>query len=335
MIKIGVIGCHYWGPNIVRNFQSLKDCQVEMVADLIPENLKKIKKLYPHLLTTQNYKDILKNPQIEAVSVVTPASTHYALIKESLLAGKHVLTEKPMAIKVKEGEELVDLAEKKGRVLMVGHTFEYSPTVRKIKEILKRGDLGKLYFIYSARVNLGLHRSDVNVVWDLVPHDISILTYLLDENPLDVSARGKFLIRKNLEDFAFIEFEFPKGIVAHVGVSWIFPLKERRMVVVGSKKILVYDDTNQLKPLSIYNKGINWSIFKKSKQKTISYFDKGVSYPKVGKGEPLRIECQHFIDCIRKNKIPLTNGQRGIEVLKILEAIQKSLDSNGHLIEIS
>lgn len=334
MIKIGVIGCHYWGPKIVRNFQSLKNCQVLMVADLDLENLLNIKKLYRRLLITQNYKDILKNPQIEAVSIATPASTHYFFAKEALLTGKHVLTEKPMAITVKEGEELVKIAKKTGKVLMIGHTFEYSPAVRKIKDILKKGDLGRLYFISSSRVNLGLHRSDVNVVWDLVPHDISILIYLLEKNPLNVSARGKCFVRKNLEDFAFIEFEFPGKIVAHIHVSWLTPFKERQMILGGSKKMLVYDDTNQAKPLSIYNKGINWSVFKKSKGKIISYYDQGVDYPKVSSKEPLKIECQHFIDCIKKNKIPLTNGQRGVKVLKILEAIQKSLDSNGHLIKI-
>lgn len=335
MVKIGVIGCRYWGPNIVRNFQALESCQVDMVADLNPENLAKIKSLYPHISVTQNYRDILANPHINAVSIVTPASTHYSLSKEALLAGKHVLTEKPMALKVSEGEELTALAKKAGKVLMVGHTFEYSPAVRKIKEIIKKEELGKLSFISSSRVNLGLHRSDVNVVWDLAPHDISILTYLLGRYPLNVSARGEAFIQKNREDFAFIEFEFPKKIIAHIHVSWLFPFKERQMIIVGSKKMLVYNDVNPTKPISIYNKGINCLTFQKSRQKNISYYDKGVRYPKVSSEEPLKIECRHFIECIQKNKTPLTNGKRGVEVLKILEVIQKSLDSNGHLFKVA
>lgn len=335
MVKIGVIGCRYWGPKIVRSFQSLKDCEVSMVADLDPKVLINIKKDYPHLSVTQNYKDILKNSQIDAVSIATPASTHYSLAKEALLAGKHVLTEKPMAITVKEGEELIMIAKKSGKVLMVGHTFEYSPSVRKIKEIIKKGELGELFFISSSRVNLGLHRSDVNVVWDLATHDVSILTYLLEKNPLNVSARGKCFVRKNLEDFAFIEFEFPGKIVSHVYVSWLAPVKERRLIIVGSKKMLVYEDTNLDNPITIYNKGIVRPISQKSKQKAVSYYDKGVSYPKASLEEPLKIECRHFIDCIKNKRTPLTDGRRGTEVLKILEAIQKSLNSNGHLIEIN
>jgi predicted dehydrogenase len=334
-IKIGVIGCHYWGPKIIRNFKSLEDCEVEIVSDLDVENLKEIESKYPGIKTTKDYKLILNNPQIEAVSIVTPASTHYSLAKEFLSAGKHVLTEKPMAIKVKEAEELIFIAKEKNKILMVGHTFEYSPIIRKIKEIIKSGELGDIYFIYSSRVNLGLHRPDVNVLWDLAPHDISILTYLLDKNPINVSARGKSFLRKGLEDFAFIEFEFPGEVISHVHVSWLSPIKERRMIIIGSKKMLLYDDVNSEQPLAVYDKGIDSVIFKESNQKNVSYYDKGMYLPRISQGEPLKIECQHFIDCIRENKPPLTNGRRGMEVLKILESIQKSLDLKGELVKIN
>jgi len=308
MIKIGVIGYGYWGPNIVRNFQNIKGCQVEMVADLAYRHLKGTK-------TTQNYRDILKNPQIKAVAIVTPAVTHYSLIKESLLAGKHVFTEKPLVLKISQGKELVALANRKKRILMVGHTFEYSPAVRKIKEILERGYLGKPLFIYSKRLSLGPIRSDVSVIWDFAFHDISILTYCLGKNPLRVLARGKAFLKKGIEDFGFIEMEFPNNITSDIQVSWLYPIKERGMTIIGSKKMLVYDDTNKEKPLSIYYKG-------------------KVSHLKVSLAEPLRVECQHFIDCIREKKTPLTDGQRGLKIIKILAAVQKSLDSNSRLIKI-
>jgi len=316
MIKIGVIGYGYWGPNIVRNFQNIKGCQVKMVADLASRHLEGIK-------TTQNYRDILKNPQIKAVAIATPAVTHYSLIKESLLAGKHVFTEKPLVLKVNQGKELIALAKRKKRTLMVGHTFEYNPAVRKIKEILKRGDLGKPLFIYSKRLSLGPIRSDVSVIWDFAFHDISIITYLLDKEPVRVSAREKYLLRKNVADAGFIEMEFPNNITAQISVSWFYPIKERGTVIIGSKKMLVYDDTNSEKPLVVYHhQGSNWLVKPK------------ISYPKVKKEEPLRIECQHFIDCIRKKKTPLTDGQRGLKIIKILAAVQKSLDSNSRLIKI-
>jgi len=316
MIKIGVIGYGYWGPNIVRNFQNIKGCQVEMVADLASRHLEGIK-------TTQNYKDILKNPQIKAVAIVTPAVTHYPLIKESLLAGKHVFTEKPLVLKVNQGKELIALAKRKKRTLMVGHTFEYNPAVRKIKEILKRGGLGKPLFIYSKRLSLGPIRSDVSVIWDFAFHDISIMTYLLDKEPVRVSAREKYLLRRNVADAGFIELEFPNNIAAQISVSWFYPIKERGTIIIGSKKMLVYDDINSEKPLTIYHhQGSSWLVKPK------------VSYPKIKKEEPLRIECQHFIDCIRKKKTPLTDGQRGLKIIKILAAVQKSLDLNGRIINV-
>lgn len=323
MIRIGIIGCNYWGPNIVRNFHTLKSCQVETVADLVSENLKKIKKLYPEIKTTQNYKDILKDSQIEAVGVVTPAATHYSLIKECLSAEKHVFTEKPLALKVSQGKELIALAKRKRKVLMVGHTFEYSPPVRKMREILKRRELGKPLFIYSKRLSLGPIRSDVNVLWDFAFHDISILTYLLEKEPVWVSARGKYVLRKGIADFGFIELKFPNNITAQISVSWFYPKKERETVIIGSKKMLVYDDTNSKRPLAIYHhQGSNWLVKPKA------------SFPKVKREEPLRIECQHFISCIRKKKIPLTDGQRGLKIITILAAVQKSLDSNSRLIKI-
>ncbi|HJN62219.1 MAG TPA: Gfo/Idh/MocA family oxidoreductase [Candidatus Parcubacteria bacterium] len=332
MINIGIIGCGYWGPNIMRNFQAIKGCQVKMVADLIPENLTKIKKLYPQIITTQNYKDILRNPQIDAVAVITQAATHYSLIKESLLSGKHVFAEKPITLKSSEGEKLISLAKKRRKILMVGHVFEYNSLVRKIKEIIKKGELGKIYFIFSSRLSPGPIRSDVSVVWDFAFHDISIITYLLDKNPLRVSAKGHNSLKKSLEDFGFIDLEFPNHISSRISVAWLYPTKERGMIIVGSKKMLVYNDIDREKPLVLYNKGINWSAFKKSKK--ISFYDKGVSYPKVKQKEPLRVECQHFIDCLRKKKTPLTDGKRGVKIVKILEKIQKSLDSNGKLINV-
>lgn len=335
MIKVGIIGYGYWGPKILRNFYSLKDCKVEMIADLNPLSLKDIKKFYPDISVTSDYKDILQNKNIKGVSIATPAFTHYSLAKEALLSGKDVLVEKPMALSLKQGKELVNLSKKEKKILMIGHTFEYSPTVRKIKEILKKRELGRIYFISSSRVNLGLHRKDVNVVWDLVPHDISILTYLLNSNPIDVSVKGKSFVRKGVEDFAFVEFEFPNEIIADIHVSWLYPFKQREVIIAGSKKTLVYDDTNIENPIAVYDKGIDLKAFKESKNNLIKYYDKGVSYPKVDKREPLNIECEHFIQCIKNRKTPLTNGERGLDVLKILEAVQKSMDSNGNLVKIN
>lgn len=315
-MKIGVIGFGYWGPNIVRNFQLISGCQTAMVADLSLENLKKAKELYPNIAITQNYKDILVDPQILAVAIVTPLSTHYSLIKESLLAGKHVFTEKPLVTNSKQGEELVKLADKEKKVLMVGHTFEYNLAIRKIKEILNSGELGRLLFFYSKRVSLGPIRSDTSVIWDFAFHDISIITYLLEQAPKRVFAWGKAFLKEGLEDFGFINLEFLDNIAGHIRVGWLYPIKERGMTIVGDKKFLVFDDINKEKPLTIYNS------------------DLSASYPEVEQGEPLAIECRHFIDCIEKSETPLTDGKRGLEIIKILEALQKSLNSDGKPVNV-
>lgn len=322
-LKVGVIGCGYWGPNIVRNFEALKDCKVEMVADLSPENLEKIKKFHSRVKTTQNYRDILKDPEITAVAIITQAASHYGFVKESLEAGKHVFVEKPMTINAWQGKDLVLLAEKKKRILMVGHVFEYNPAVNKIKEILKRGDLGKILFIYSKRVSLGPVRSDVSCLWDFAFHDISIITYLLGKNPTGVWAWGKAFLKKGPEDLGFINLEFSNNVSCHIEVSWLYPVKERGMTIIGEKKMLVYNDLDKAKPISIYDYNIKtWKIL-------------NISYPKVEVEESLYLECRHFIDCLKRNKIPLTDGKRGVKVVEILEAVQKSLDLGGEKINVS
>jgi len=329
-IRMGIIGCGYWGPNLVRNFITLPDMDVVAVADKDPGRLEHINNLYPQLETAEDYHDLF-NMDLDAVAIATPPETHYMIGKDCLEHNLHTFIEKPITTKSHHAEELIDSANSRGLTLMVGHTFEYNPVVRKIKEIITNGELGRIFYIKSERLNLGLFQAHLNVMWDLAPHDISIITYLLDGEPLHVSAQGGACIFEDKHDIAFMYMEFPEDIIAHIHVSWLDPCKTRRITVVGSKKMLVYDDVESLEKIRIYDKGVDKLPY------TDTYCDFQCSYrygdvviPHINFTEPLKIECQHFIDCIQESATtPQSCGNSGLSVVRILEAAQRSLDNGG------
>jgi predicted dehydrogenase len=328
MLKVGVIGCGYWGPNLIRNFTQLSRSSVVCVADLDKTRLKHMKGLYPFVETTTDYKDIIADSEIDLVAVATPVATHYQLAAEALQAQKHTLVEKPFTASVKQAQELIELARTYKRKLMVGHTFIYTAAVRKMKEIIDSGELGEIYYINSQRLNLGLFQQDINVIWDLAPHDISIILYLLDMKPLAVSAIGASHINPAIEDVAIVTMKFSDSLLAFIQSSWLDPDKIRKMTVVGSKKMMVFDDVQPTEKIRIYDKGVE----KPKHYDTYAEFHYAYKYgdiliPKIDGDEPLRMELDHFIDCIVNDETPLTDGYSGLQVIQILEAAQDSLNN--------
>jgi predicted dehydrogenase len=341
MLNIAVVGVGYWGPNLVRNFASLEDAKIISVCDVDRGRLQPIKRLYPTVNLTSSFDDILGDPEIEAVVVALPVSHHYRFTKAALEAGKHVLVEKPLCTNSTEAKELIDIAGEKHLTLMVGHTFEYNAAVAKLKDLIQGGTLGQIYYVYSQRLNLGKVRSDINTMWNLAPHDISIILYCLDCEPVRVSARGLTQLQDNIEDVVFMNLEFEGGVLAHIHNSWLDPNKIRKMTVVGSSKMVVYDDVSADAKIQVYDKGIDK---KNISQDMGSYDDFGkfqliqragdLLIPKINFVEPLRLECQHFIECAREGKRPLTDGENGLRVVKVLEAAQKSLTKGGAVIDL-
>ena len=326
MLKVGVIGCGYWGPNLIRNFTQLSRSDVVRVADLEKARLKYIKGLYPNVETTMDYKDIIKDPEIDVVAVATPVHTHYKFASEALCEKIQVFVEKPMASSTKQAESLIDLAEKYQRKLMVGHTFIYTSAVRKMKEIIDSGELGEIYYINSQRLNLGLFQQDINVIWDLAPHDISIILYILELQPQAVSAVGTSHINAAIEDVAVLTLRFSNGLVAFIQTSWLDPDKIRRMTVVGSKKMLVFDDVQPTEKIRIYDKHVEVpEHYDTYTEFHYSYKYGDIVIPKIDGGEPLRTELDHFIDCIKNDDTPMSCGRDGLHVVQILEAAEESL----------
>jgi predicted dehydrogenase len=331
MIHVGVIGCGYWGPKLARNFHELPEAELTWVCDLRQERLDHLKELYPQVRTTYDYRDLLAS-DVDAVVIATPVSKHHRLALEALRAGKHVLVEKPLSASGQEAEEIVIEGERQGRVVMVGHTFEYNPAVETVKEIISSGDLGEIYYINGTRVNLGLFQPDINVVWDLAPHDVSILLFVLGLNPNTVSARGGVYVqqKRGIHDVAYLTFYFPNGVIADVRVSWLDPCKIRSYTVVGSKKMLVYDDIEPENKILIYDKGVEVPPYSDTEEEFhLSYrYGEAVPYP-LDWVEPLKVECRHFLDCIQEGKEPRSSSRVGLRVVKVLEAAQRSLLNGG------
>jgi len=331
MIKVGVVGGGYWGPKLARNFHHLPDADLAWVCDLRPERLDHLKQLYPHVQTTCNFHDLLAS-DVDAVVLATPVHTHHRLALEALHSGRHVLVEKPIAASVGEAEEIVREGDRRNLVVMVGHTFEYNPAVEAVRDIISSGTLGEVYYINGTRVNLGLFQSDINVLWDLAPHDTSILLFVLGLEPEMVSARGGAYVQraKGIHDVAYLTYYFPNGVLADVRVSWLDPCKVRRYTFVGSKKMLVYDDIEPENKILIYDKGVEIPPYSDTvEQFHLSYrTGETVPYP-ITWVEPLRAECQHFLDCIRDGREPRSSGKIGLKVVKILEAAQHSLMNGG------
>ncbi len=335
MLNIAVIGCGYWGPNHIRNFSALSNCTVPLVCDRNEERLQHIKSLYKNIATTTDHEQVIRNDEIDAVVIATPTNTHYSLAKQCLEAGKHVLIEKPMASSVAEGKELLEIAEKKSRTVMVGHTFVYSAPVRKIKEIIDSGALGELLYINSQRLNLGLFQKDINVAWDLAPHDISIIHYLLDEDPITVNCQGKAHITQDIEDVTNISLQFSKSAFAMIQSSWINPNKIRTMIIVGSKKMIIYDDTEPLEKIKVYDKRVelppHYDTFADFQY---SYHYGDMHCPHIKHKEPLQMEAADFVKSIETGAPPEASGLEGLKVLAVLEAASESLKKGGAKIAI-
>jgi predicted dehydrogenase len=335
-LKVGAIGCGYWGPNLIRNFIEIPDAEIVAVADLRQERLDHVKGRYPQIkVMTRNYKDLF-TLGLDAVVVATPPTSHPPIVQDCLQHDLHVLVEKPLALSSKDAESMIAVAEQHQRVLMVGHTFEYNPAVHALKKLFDSGELGEVQYIDGVRVSLGLFQADLNVIWDLAPHDISILLHLLQAMPLSVSAHGMACVQNNVEDVAYLTLKFPHNILAHTRMSWLDPRKIRCITVVGSKKMVIYDDVESLEKLRVYDKGVD------TIRRTDTFGDFHFAYhygdivtPYIQLEEPLRLECLHFLECINENKTPLTDGHNGLRVVQIIEAAQQSLRNGGITIPIA
>jgi predicted dehydrogenase len=330
-MKIGVIGCGYWGPNLVRNLVANQDASVVAVCDRDAARLEGIKRRFPGVELWQDATKMLADPDLDGVMIATPLTHHYPLAKEALLAGKHVFVEKPFTADVGEARELIQLAKERGRTIMVGHTFLYSPPVRKIKEIIDRGELGDIYYITSSRVNLGLHQKDISVIWDLAPHDFSMLFHWLGEAPCEVSATGSDFVQNGIPDVAFVNLRFPSGAVCNVNVSWLSPSKIRQMTIVGSKKMLIYDDTSSTEKVKIFDKGVDYKDPASFGEYQLSYRTGDIVSPKIDTTEPLGEEVRVFLHAIRTGDVPLTDGYNGLAVVEALAAADASLHQGGRV----
>lgn len=332
-LRIGVIGCGYWGPNLIRNFHEVPEARVSAICDLKTERLDSFLKKIPGVKITADYKEVLEDPAIDAVAVATPISTHYPIASEALKAGKHVLVEKPLTGTVKEGISLVRLARRRKKILMVGHTFEYHPAVMKISELLRKGELGEVQYIDSIRVNLGLYQLDNrNVIWDLAPHDIAIILSWLAAVPEKVSAWGQSFVKKGVEDVAFLRLQFPGGILAHLHVSWLAPAKIRRMTVVGNKKMIIYDDLENVEKIKVADQGAH--LNPDNPNLRVAYRIGDIVSPRIQVTEPLFHECSHFVDSILRGKKPKTDGENGLQVVRVLEAANRSIKNNSKWVSV-
>jgi predicted dehydrogenase len=335
MIGIGVIGYGYWGPNLVRNFVEIPNARVVCVADLRPERLDLVRRRHPNVATVTDYRELLRDPRIDAVAISTPVSTHAGLAMEVLAAGKHVLVEKPMTMTSEEGLRLIDEADKRNLVLMVDHTFVYTGAVRKIKEYVDSGALGDIYYYDSTRVNLGLIQHDVDVVWDLAVHDLSIMDYIFGESPLAVSATGIGHVMGAAENIAYVTAFYGSSQIAHLNVNWLSPVKLRRTLIAGNKKMIVYDDIESSEKVKIYDKGISVQNGVEARYRALVSYRSGDMYaPQLDMTEALRVEAQHFLDCIVNGDVPITDGVCGLRIVAVLEAASKSMRERGRAIQV-
>ena len=331
MIRIGVIGVGYWGPNLIRNLYKVEECSPVAVADVDPQRLAVMERLYPGLRTVAQAEEVLHAPDVDAVVIATPISTHFALAREALRSGKHVLVEKPMTATVAEGTALVDLAETAGKILMVDHTFIYAGAVQKIRGLIQAGELGHIYYYDAVRVNLGLFQRDVNVLWDLASHDFSIMAYLLDKPPVSVQGVGAAPIHWDgwkQESIAYITMEFADGTLAHFHVNWLTPVKIRRILIGGSRRTVIYDHLDPDNQVKIFDKGVEVLPEQERFHTLVQYRTGDMLAPKIEQTEALELVCRHFVECVRHGRQPLTAGREGLQVVRLLEAAQRSMDEH-------
>lgn len=334
-IKMGVVGAGYWGPNIIRNFNQIPSCDMAMCCDLDEKRLAHMKNLYPKITPTTDFDSMVNDPAIDAVAVCTHVSAHYPLAKKALEAGKHVLVEKPLTTKVEHAEELVALAKSKGKVLMVDHTFEYTASVNKMKEIIEEGLLGDILYVHCSRLNLGIFQRDINVVWDLAPHDISIILYATGLHPTSIRTVGMKLLHPKVEDAAFVTLKCGDNASAVIHVSWVDPLKIRKVSVVGTKQMLVYDDLDPLSKIQIYDKGVdNPPHYDTFGEFLCSYKYGDIHMPRLKDAEPLSTMCRHFLDSIENGTTPRSDGESGLNMVRLLAASDESLAASGAEIKI-
>lgn len=330
-INVGVIGCGYWGPNLIRNFSENYHTDIKYACDLDTERLERIKLRYPSVTITTNYKDLLRDKNLQVVAIATPVHTHYKLARETLEAGKHLLIEKPITSNGREAEKLVELAKKKDLLLFVDHIFIYTGAIRRIKEFISSEGLGDIYYFDSVRVNLGLFQHDINVIWDLAPHDISIMDHIITEKPESVVTVGTSHMHNRIEDIAYITVNFKNTLIAHFHLNWMSPVKIRRIIIGGGKKMIVFDDLDPAEKVKIYDKGI--TLIKADKkqiyQNIIQYRIGDMYAPKIDNTEALKVMVDHLVDCIIKKKNPITDGESGLRVVRILEAADRSMKKGG------
>ena len=327
-VRIGVVGLGYWGPNLVRNINELPGAEPAVVCDLRPDALHTISRRYPAVCATTRFADVLADDSIEAVVIATPVSRHHPMAAAALRAGKHVFVEKPLAASSEEAADLIELADRQGLLLMPGHTFLYSPPVMMIRELIQAGELGDIYFISTSRVNLGLHQPDVSVAWDLGPHDFSILRYWLDETPTHASALSRGCVIPDIPDVAFIDLEFASGTVAHVELSWLAPSKLRRTTIVGSRKMIVYDDTSN-EPVRVFDSGVLLPDPTTFGEYKLTYRTGDIVSPNLSVAEPLKLELEDFASAILTGSTPRSSRELGLEVVRMVEAVDASIERNG------
>jgi predicted dehydrogenase len=335
MIGIAVIGYGYWGPNLVRNFAEAPGARLAGISDTRTDRLDQARRRYPSALLTERASDLIADPAVDAVAIATPVSSHFDLAMQVLQSNKHVLVEKPLASASEQALRLIDEASRRNLVLMVDHTFVYTGAVRKIREMIAQGEMGDIYYYDSVRVNLGLFQHDVNVIWDLAVHDLSIMDFVLTSRPVAVSATGISHISGQPENVAYITLFFADNRIAHLHVNWLAPVKVRRTLIGGSEKMIVYDDLEPSEKVKVYDKGVTLSTSPEAVyQLLVSYRSGDMWAPKLDQAEGLQTEARHFLDCIERNQQPATDGQAGLRVLRILEAAEKSMGARGQLVEL-
>ena len=334
MLNIAVVGFGYWGPNIVRNFYSAEKANVVFVCDRESKALKRVERSYPGIKTTADYDDIVSSSEVDAIAIVTPVRAHYELARKALNNGKHVFVEKPFTSTVAQAEELIELADSKNLIIMVDHTFLFTGAVKKIKEFVDDNILGELYYYDSMRVNLGLFQHDVNVIWDLAPHDLSIMDYIVGEKAEAITATGKKHFCNGHEDIAFITVFFANNLIGHFNVNWISPVKIRTTLIGGEKRMLVWNDLEADEKVKIYDKGVNIENREGVYDLLIKYRSGDMWAPRVEQSEALKTEIEYFIDCVLNDQVPFNDGQAGLRVVKILEASNESLKNNGKMIKL-
>jgi predicted dehydrogenase len=333
MIRVGVIGYGYWGPNVVRNFMGVDGADVAMISDVSMDSLRRIGKDHPHIRTTRYDRELILSHEIDAVAIVTPVSTHYELAKMALQSGKHIFVEKPFTTSTAQAEELINLAEQKKLKIMVDHTYLFTGAVRKIKELIDEDVLGDLFYFDSIRINLGLLQSDINVVWDLAPHDLSIMDHLIRKDPVALSATGRAHIN-GMEDVAYITAYFQGNLIAHINVNWLSPVKIRTTLIGGQKKMVVWNDLAADEKIRIYDRGVEVAEKELSYHARVNYRSGDIWVPRLEQAEALKAEAEYFVNCINEDITPINDGVAGLRIVRMLETIVSSLESRGEIVSL-